>query len=79
MAFTVPNQLRSPSFPYTFFNASGAIEPEYLSYWRGAYRPVKLVFGSFHLLLSIWMVLEYFVVNWPNFKLPRLYYYFITR
>ena len=80
MAFTVPDHLRETSFSFlTFFNASGPIQPQYLPYWRGSYGQVKLVFGSFHLFLSLWMFLEYIIVNWPNFKLPRLYYAFITR
>jgi hypothetical protein len=80
MAFTVPDDLRGPFSPFiTFFDASGAIRPQYLPYWRDTYGVVALVFGLFHLFLSLWMFLEYFVINWPNFKLPRLYYTFITR
>lgn len=79
MAFSVPEDLRSSPFTFTFFNASGAIEPEFLPYWQGVFGPVKLAFGSFHLFLSLWMFLEYFIVNWPNFRLPRFYYSIITR
>lgn len=30
--------------------------------------------GGIHLVMTLWFVLEYFVTNWPNFKLPKLYY-----
>lgn len=82
MAFVIPDRLSDDerqSLVYTFFNSSGAIQPDFLSFWRGAYRPVLYVFGSIHLILSIWMVLEYFIINWPNFKLPSIYYSLITR
>ena len=35
---------------------------------------VLYAYGIVHLILSLWMVLEYFVVNWPNFRLPKFYY-----
>ena len=73
MAFMIPeNLIENRSF--TFFNASGAIQPDFLGYWRDAYRPVLYTFGTFHLILSIWMVLEYFIINWPNFRRPKVYY-----
>ena len=28
------------------------------------------ILGSVHLLFSIWMVTEYFMLNWNNFVLP---------
>ena len=82
MAFTAPvdlNKERSDYYEFTFSDTAGAIHPHFLSYWRGAYRPVLYTFGSIHLILSIWMVLEYFVINWPNFRLPSIYYSFIAR
>ena len=82
MAFTIPKQLRDQSFPENitgFLDASGAIRPEFEEYFQHAYRPVLYIFGSGHLLLSIWMSLEYFIVNWPNFKLPNFYYSLMTR
>ena len=80
MAFVVPTNLQAETVrPFTFLNASGAIQPEFLSYWQGAYRPVLYTFGSVHLILSIWMVLEYFIVKWPNFRLPSLYYTLVSR
>ena len=82
MAFAIPESLsddeRSSLF-YTFYNASGAIRPDFLQYWGdGAYPPVLYTFGSIHLILSIWMVLEYFIVNWPNFRLPSFFYSVLT-
>ena len=73
MAFMIPDDLKENHI-FTFFNASGAIQPDFLGYWRGAYRPVLYTFGIFHLILSIWMVLEYFIITWPNFRLPSMYY-----
>lgn len=32
------------------------------------------IFGSLHLFFSLWMLLEYFIINWPNFSLPRILY-----
>ena len=32
------------------------------------------VLGSLYLLLAIWMILEYFIVTWPHFVLPRFLY-----
>lgn len=82
MAFAIPDQIskeeRGALF-YTFFNASGAIQPSFLRYWGEAYRPVLYVFGTVHLIMSIWMVLEYFIVNWPNFRLPSLFYSIVTK
>ena len=82
MAFVIPDVLSDEdrrSLVYTFFNASGPIQPNFLGYWGNAYRPVLYVFGVGHLILSIWMVLEYFILNWPNFRLPSLYYSIVSR
>lgn len=32
------------------------------------------VLGSLYLLLAIWMVVEYFVLMWPHFVLPKFLY-----
>ena len=29
--------------------------------------------------MSLWMVVEYFVVNWPNFRLPGFYYSIVSQ
>ena len=83
MAFAIPDPLsdvQRKALVYVFSNASGAIKPAIISYWRdGAYPVVLYTFGSIHLILSIWMVLEYFIINWPNFRLPSLFYSVITR
>ena len=84
MAFMIPNDPDQLSelvlnSSFNFFSASGAIQPKFLRYWQNAYRPVLYTFGSVHLFLSIWMFLEYFIVNWPNFKLPNLCYSLMTR
>ena len=83
MAFAIPDPLsdeKRMSLVYIFSNASGAIKPAFITYWReGSYPPVLYTFGSVHLILSIWMVLEYFIINWPNFRLPSFFYYVLTR
>ena len=80
MAFAIPDHLSGrENLVFTFSNSSGAIQPVFLSYWRGTYRLVLYAFGSVHLVLSIWMALEYFVVNWPHFKLPSVFYSIVTR
>jgi hypothetical protein len=40
--------------------------------WFGDY--LLYILGGIHLLFSLWMLLEYFVINWPNFSLPRIVY-----
>lgn len=32
------------------------------------------VLSSLYLLLAIWMVLEYYIVTWPHFVLPKILY-----
>ena len=32
------------------------------------------ILGGIHLFFSIWMLLEYFLTNWPNFSLPKILY-----
>ena len=32
------------------------------------------VLGGLHTLFSLWMVLEYFIVTWPHFVLPKFLY-----
>ena len=57
---------------YSFSNASGAIKPDADDWFEDN---VLYIFGTFHLILSLWMLVEYFVVNKPNFVLPRLFYW----
>ena len=35
---------------------------------------VFFVLGAIHLFLSLWIVVEYFVINWPHFRLPGFCY-----
>ncbi|XP_019861438.1 PREDICTED: uncharacterized protein LOC100634093 isoform X2 [Amphimedon queenslandica] len=35
---------------------------------------VFYVLGAGHLLLALWIVVEYFIINWPHFKLPTFAY-----
>lgn len=51
----------------TWPDSAGAIKPDVQLYFR---RYLLFILGSFHLLLSLWMVVEYFVVNYPNFHFP---------
>jgi inositol 1,4,5-triphosphate receptor type 1 len=32
------------------------------------------ILGAVHLIMSIWIVLEYFIISWPHFKLPMFCY-----
>ena len=56
---------------YSFSNAAGAIKPDADDWFEDN---VLYIFGTFHLIFSLWMLVEYFVVNKPNFVLPRLFY-----
>ena len=38
------------------------------------YLIVLRFFGAIHLLLALWMVIEYFLTNWPHFKVHYLFY-----
>ncbi len=58
---------------YSFWSASGAIRPDVDAWFFMALN----VFGSLHLLLSLWMLVEYFVDNYRNFVLPRLVYWML--
>ena len=59
----------------TFDETVGAFIPAFPS-WL----PVVLyVFGAFHLFFSLWMLIEYFLINWRNFVLPQYFYYPIAR
>lgn len=51
----------------TWPDSAGAIKPDVQLYFR---RYLLFILGSFHLLMSLWMVVEYFVVNYPNFHFP---------
>ncbi len=53
---------------YSFKGASGAIRPEVDTWFYVA----LYVFGTLHLLFSLWMFVEYIIVNCPNFVYPRL-------
>lgn len=35
---------------------------------------IVILLGILHSFFSIWMVLEYFILNWPNFVLPEFLY-----
>ena len=37
------------------------------------------VLGSVHLLISTWMVTEYFMLNWNNFVLPSFISKIVTK
>jgi hypothetical protein len=32
------------------------------------------ILGSAYALLAVWMVLEYFIITWPHFVLPKFLY-----
>lgn len=36
------------------------------------YRITLYILGALHLILAVWMVLEYFIVHLPHFVLPEL-------
>ncbi|XP_019851941.1 PREDICTED: inositol 1,4,5-trisphosphate receptor type 3-like [Amphimedon queenslandica] len=38
------------------------------------FHPLFFVLGAIHLFLSLWIVVEYFVINWPHFRLPSFCY-----
>ena len=66
--------LYSASWP----DAANAIEPDVQWYFRSY---LLFILGAFHLLFSVWMVVEYFLVNLRNFifPLPTSFYKFTKR
>lgn len=41
------------------------------------YVALTVVVGAAFALLSVWMLLEYFIVMWPHFVLPKIMYTFL--
>ena len=52
---------------FTLRNASGAVAPVVARWFGGI---LLYILGAFHLIFSLWMAVEYFVGNLPNFVLP---------
>ena len=48
-------------------DVAGAIKPSVKVYFRDY---LLYILGAFHLIFTLWMAVEYFVVNYPNFILP---------
>ncbi len=59
---------------YSVRGAAGAIRPDTDNWFDDV---VVYLLGTIHLVLSLWMLVEYFVVNWPNFVLPRYVYWIL--
>ena len=38
------------------------------------FNPILYLLGTLHLLLSIMVVIDYFLINWPHFTLPQFFY-----
>lgn len=57
----------------TWPDAAGPIKPNVDLYFRSY---LLFLLGAVHLIFSLWMVVEYFVVNYPNFifPLPSFFY-----
>lgn len=76
LIFVSPYILLPPSHTLcsiTLRDTAGAILPDE-DYRSWFFDVVLFVFGTFHLIFSLWMFTEYFVVNWPNFVLHPLFY-----
>ena len=69
VSFTPPSLFPypPPSSRPTWPEAAGAFKPDVSTYFDDY---LRYILGVFHLLLTIWMIIEYFVVNYPNFILP---------
>ena len=59
-------------------DAAGAIRPDVHDYFHNY---LLYILGGFHLIVTVWMVVEYFVVNYFNFifPLPAAFYKFSER
>ena len=82
-SFTSPSLATFPFSPppllhsmnVTFDESIGAFIPGF----PGWFTVVLFLFGAFHLFFSLWMLIEYFLINWRNFVLPQFFYYPIAR
>ena len=61
------------SCPSIFHFHNGTISDDEISH---QYTIATFFLGSLYAFLSIWMLLEYFIVTWPHFILPELLYTF---
>jgi inositol 1,4,5-triphosphate receptor type 1 len=66
LTFSVPEDRRNDATNATWPDAAGSFKPDVQNYFRSF---LLFVLGGFHLLLALWMVAEYFVVNYPHFFL----------
>ena len=64
-----------PCSASSWLDVAGPIKPEVYLFFR---QYLLFILGPVHLIFSLWMVVEYFVVNYPNFILP-LPSFFYTR
>ena len=68
---------------FTFFGTVGALLPGTLPYMvrNGVDVFAVLLFlgGVIHLILALWFVIEYFIINWQNFRLPRFTYRLLSK
>ena len=65
--FQPVNELVCPQI-FSFVNGSLNEDLEY-NYVIGTF-----VLASVYLLLTLWLLLEYFIVTWPHFVLPKFLY-----
>ncbi len=65
---------------YTFRSVAGAITPMVLEYFsETAFRVLLYAGGAIHLIITLWFVVEYIIVNWPNFRAPRFVYRILSK
>jgi hypothetical protein len=67
ITFSVPDGRQNDAENATWPQVAGPIKPEVDVFFR---QYLLFILGAVHLIFSLWMVVEYFVVNYPNFILP---------
>ena len=71
-------------FVVYFRPADEVVCPQIYSFTNGSFNEdlnpqyviATFVVGSIYAILSFWMVMEYFIVTWPHFVMPKFLYTF---
>ena len=67
-----PSGTENPSRPDVLFGVTGNTSTTNLEiFWL---RYPLYILGAAHLFLAVWMVVEYFLTNFPHFNLPEIFY-----
>ena len=72
IVYFVPNDDVRKICPHFFLFANGTLSPD--PDLPHDYVIGNFVIGSLYAFLVVWMLLEYFIITWPHFVLPKFLY-----